>query len=242
MRPSLTSWRIPCGLSCEMLRAVQKGLCSSSSSTGRFSWEFQGHLPHIMAASSHDCSWKHRGSKDGHRGHWIAGTVDSLTIKAGAVRVLMLFLTSRVPLPVILSKVIIRMLLEFSWIKVWPSEYQVFLLFALLWSRSQFPHTAPLMSHFYEVDEAVFLLRVSVPDVLLFERKKSISNYPAVNIKMINVLFGQKICFLKVLSTLFHFHLPERIRIHFYVIKNKLMFLRKFFFPDYKVCSFLFWE
>lgn len=150
--------------------------------------------------------------------------MDSLAIKAGAVRVLMLFLTSRAPLPAILSKVIIRMLLEVGWIKVLPPEYQVFLLFALLWGRNQFPPTAPLMSHFYEVGEAVFLLGVSVPDMLLFERKKSISNHPAVNVKMINVLFGQKTCFLKVLSTLFHFHLHERIRIHFYIIKSKLMF------------------
>lgn len=80
---------------------------------------------------------------------WIAGILDSLVIKACAVRVLMLFLTSKVPLPVILSKAIIQNVVRSLFDK--SPEHQVFLLFAALWATNQFSLTTPGMSNFYQV-------------------------------------------------------------------------------------------
>lgn len=75
--------------------------------------------------------------------------------------------------------------------KKWPLEHQVFLVFALLWVRNKSPLSAPLVSNFYLMGEAILLLSFSAPGMLLFERKKSIPvcrvylkcDNPVVNIK-----------------------------------------------------------
>lgn len=70
---------------------------------------FQELLPQSMAGSAHDCLFlKTEAKRTATLYTRIAGTLDLLVIKACAVRVLMLFLTSQAPSPVILSKAIIQ--------------------------------------------------------------------------------------------------------------------------------------
>lgn len=84
------------------------------------------------------------------------------------------------------------MLLEVDLIKVWLPERQVFLLFALLWVRNQFPFTTPLMYNFYQVSDAVFLFSVSVLVMLLFEKKIKVFHIYYAYLKCDNPLFNKK--------------------------------------------------
>lgn len=70
---------------------------------------FQGHIPWIMAGSLHNCLFlkNTEAQRAANLVTWLTGTLDLLVIRDCTVGVLVLFLTSQAPLPVILSKAII---------------------------------------------------------------------------------------------------------------------------------------
>lgn len=114
----MNSSRITCGLSCERPKAVEKGQCISSVSTGLSPTEWM-HLKDIflrswLVHSKLSVLENTEAQRTATLVTWIAGTLDSLVIKACTVIVLMLFLTSKAPLPVTLSKVIIQNVVR-SW-------------------------------------------------------------------------------------------------------------------------------
>lgn len=146
---------------------------------------------------------------------WRAGTLDLLVIKGSATGVLMLFLTSQPLLPVILNKAIIQNVVRSLFDKSWLLQHQGSLLFALLWVRNKTELTTPLMSYFYQVGDAVFLLSFCIPVMQLFERNESISNvlwlpkvWQSCCYYKNDRPFGQETFFLKVLSTFILFPSP----------------------------------
>lgn len=188
MRPWLDSWGSTCSLPCEMPRGAERGSFSRGPFSHRIN-SLQEYLPQVMAGSIHTVLENTEAQMTATLVTWL--TEDSLVIKTCAVGILMLFLTSQAPLPVILSKSIIQNVVRRWFEKIWPLEHQVFLLFALLWVKNKSSLTTPLMSNFYLVGKAIFLLSFSAPIMLLFERNQSIPVYhaylksgnPVVNIK-----------------------------------------------------------
>lgn len=104
----------PCvlGLSNGMPKTAEKSQCGRSNCPGPFFLKIrhfkdishQLWLVHFMTL----CSCKHRCSKMATFVAWVAGALDSLVIKTYPVRVLMLFLTSCILVPVVHSKTIIQ--------------------------------------------------------------------------------------------------------------------------------------
>lgn len=101
----MDSWGSTCSLPCEMPRGAERGSFSRGPFSHRIN-SLQEYLPQIMAGSIHTVHENTEAQMTATLVTWL--TEDSLVIKTCAVGILMLFLTSQAPLPVILSKSIIQ--------------------------------------------------------------------------------------------------------------------------------------